>query len=78
VSDRSRDEVIRANPNLRLLALPREEAAAALGVHVKTFDLKVRPYLRAVRDGRTLLFPVSELERWLDENAASVLDEVAA
>jgi hypothetical protein len=78
VSDRSRAEVIRSNANLRLLALPREEAAAAVGMHVKTFDKKVRPELRAIRDGKTLLFPVSELERWLDENAERVLDREAA
>jgi hypothetical protein len=77
MSDRSRDEVIRSNPNLRLLALPREEAAAEVGMHVKTFDKKVRPELRAIRDGKTLLFPVAELERWLDENAEKVLTEAA-
>lgn len=27
MSDRSRDEVIRANPNLRMVALPLDEAA---------------------------------------------------
>ena len=77
MSDRSRDEVIRSNPNLRLLALSREEAAAALGMVAKTFDRKVRPDLRAIRDGGTLLFPVSELERWLDENAERVLGDAA-
>jgi hypothetical protein len=78
VSDRTRAEVIRSNPNLRLLALPREEAAAVVGMHVKTFDKKVRPELRAIRDGKTSLFPVAELERWLDENAEQVLEDVAA
>ncbi len=38
MSDRSRDEVIRSNPNLPLLALPRDEAAASLGMAAKTFD----------------------------------------
>ena len=73
MSDRSREEVIRSNPNLPLLALPREEAAAAVGMQVKAFDKKVRPYIRAVRDGGTLVFPVSELERWVEQNAEGVL-----
>jgi hypothetical protein len=62
VSDRSRDEVIRSNPNLRLLALPRDEAAAALGMSAKKFDEAVRPELRTIRRGGLLLFPVADLE----------------
>jgi hypothetical protein len=77
VSDRSRDEVIRSNPNLPMFALPREEAAAALGMSAKTFDRVVRPYVKSIRDGGLLLFPCSELQRWTDENAAAVLSEAA-
>jgi hypothetical protein len=68
VSDRSREEVIRSNPNLPLLALPREEAATALGMAAKTFDRVARPELEVVRKGGLLLWPVDELRRWLREN----------
>jgi len=78
MSDRSRDEVIRSNPNLRLIAVPREEAAAMLGMVAKTFDRVVRPDLRAIRRGGVLLWPVADLERWADENAERVLEDVAA
>jgi hypothetical protein len=77
VSDRSREEVIRANPNLRLIALPREEAAAACGMSAKKFDEIVRTYIRTIRRGGVLLWPVSELERWADGNAEATLTEVA-
>ena len=77
MSDRSRDEVIRSNPNLRLLALPREEAATVCGMSAKKFDEVVRPYVRVIRRGGLLLFPVTDLERWTDENAERVLAEVA-
>jgi hypothetical protein len=73
VSDRSRDEVIRSNPNLPLLALTREEAAASLGMAAKTFDRVARPDVPAIRRGGLLLFPVAELEKWARENAEKVL-----
>ena len=53
------------------LALRREEAAAAIGVSVDHFDTAVRPELRAVRRGRVVVYPVRELERWLEKNAAT-------
>lgn len=77
MSDRTRDEVIRSNPNLRLLALPREEAAAAVGMAAKTFDRIARPDLRSIRRGGVLLWLVADLERWADENAEKVLEDVA-
>jgi excisionase family DNA binding protein len=57
------------------LALSVEEAAASLGVSRDLFDDEVRPELRVVRVGRRLLVPVRELERYLAENAARVLDD---
>jgi hypothetical protein len=55
------------------LALRREQAAAALGVSVDFFDAHVRPEVRAVRRGRLTLYPLAELQRWLDDNADGVL-----
>jgi len=59
------------------LALRREEAAEALGVSPDLFDARIRHELRAVRRGRVVLYPVAELERWLDANAEHVLEEAA-
>jgi len=52
------------------LALTREEAAAALGMSLDSFERHVQPALRIVRLGRMRLVPVDELRRWVDENAA--------
>jgi hypothetical protein len=51
------------------LALSREEAAAALGMSLNSFERHVQPTIRLVRLGRMRLVPVGELERWLAENA---------
>jgi hypothetical protein len=51
------------------LALTREQAAAALGMSLDSFERHVQPTLRLVRRGRMRLVPVGELERWLGENA---------
>ncbi len=56
------------------LALTRREAATALGMGVTSFEQYVQPQVRAVRRGKLRLFPVRELERWLDENAAMTLE----
>lgn len=59
------------------LALTREEAAAAIGMSLDSFERHVQPTLRLVRLGRMRLVPVGELERWLEQNAARTLDDVA-
>ena len=51
------------------LALSRDEAAAALGMSLNSFERHVQPTIRLVRLGRMRLVPVGELERWLAENA---------
>jgi excisionase family DNA binding protein len=56
------------------LALTPDEAAAALGVSRDTLERHVLHELRVVRRGRRVLIPVRELERWLDESAAAVLE----
>lgn len=58
------------------LALSIEEAAASLGVSRDTFDRAIRDDVRLVRVGSRLLVPVAELERWLDRNAARILDDL--
>jgi len=56
------------------LALTREEAAAAVGMSLDSFERHVQPTLRLVRLGRMRLVPIAELERWLDEHAERTLD----
>jgi hypothetical protein len=51
------------------LALSREEAAASLGMSLDSFERHVQPTLRLCRLGRIRLVPITELERWLEENA---------
>jgi excisionase family DNA binding protein len=55
------------------IALTIPEAAAALGVGVDFFNENIRPELRVVRRGSKRLIPVSELQRWAEENAELVL-----
>jgi excisionase family DNA binding protein len=51
------------------LALTREEAAAALGMSLDSFERHVQPGLRLLRLGRLRLVPVRELERWAEDHA---------
>jgi hypothetical protein len=51
------------------IALTPAEAAAAIGVGPDFFEANVAPELRLVRRGRKRLVAVSELERWMAENA---------
>ena len=56
------------------LALTKPEAAHALGMSIDSFERHVQPELRVVRRGKLRLFALRELERWLDENGAHVLE----
>lgn len=51
------------------LALNQQEAAAALGVSVDHFERHVKPELSYVMAGSRRLYPVAELQRWLDGEA---------
>ena len=57
------------------LALSEPDAAAALDISVNSFERHVQPELRVVRRGKLRLFPVAELERWLQENSERVFEE---
>jgi len=57
-------------PVRRMTVVPNE-AAALLGVSRDFFDEYVKPELRIIRRGRkTILIPVAELERWVEQSAA--------
>jgi hypothetical protein len=58
------------------LALTKPEAAAALSMSVDSFERYVQRDLKVVRRGRIVLVPVSELERWVAENAARTLSPI--
>lgn len=64
----------KAPPTVVRLTLTPIEAAAALGVSRDYFDQHVKPDLRLVRRGRLVLIPVSELERWVRENAGRTVE----
>lgn len=59
------------------LALTRDEAAAAIGMSLDSFERHIQPTIRLVRLGKMRLVPVRELERWLEANAAATLDGAA-
>ena len=58
--------------SLRLTLTP-QEAAGALGVSRDFFDAHVKPDLRVIRRGRLVLVPVTELQKWVERNAAATL-----
>ncbi len=57
------------------LALDKKEAAASIGMGISLFEDEVYPHLDVVRCNSKVLIPVSELERWLEENKESLLTE---
>lgn len=68
---------------LRVLAAPAavrvalrvpDEAAGSLGMSVESFDRYVRPELRLIRRGRLVLVAVSELQRWVEAEAALTIE----
>jgi hypothetical protein len=59
------------------IALPKETAATAVGLgSVDSFDRYVAPHVKCVRRGRLRLYPVTELQRWVDENAEFLFAEM--
>jgi hypothetical protein len=59
------------------LALTAARAAGALDMSEDAFREHVAPELRWVRCGRKKLVAIAELERWLEQNASRMLDDVA-
>jgi hypothetical protein len=59
------------------IALPKPAAAAALGISVDSFDRYVMADVRCIRRGSLRLYPVTELQRWADENAERLLEDAA-
>ena len=57
------------------LALSKTEAADALGVSVDFLEEHVLHELKIVRRGRRRLIPLTELQRWIDNNAHRTLPD---
>ena len=55
------------------VALSREDAAAALGMSLDSFERHVQPEVRLIRRGKLRLVPVEELRRWCEKNAEPTL-----
>ena len=55
------------------VAVTQQEACAALSCSEEFFVEHFRPHMRAIRRGRKRLFPISELERVVDELAENIL-----
>jgi len=49
------------------LALSRRDAAAALGMSLRHFQRHVQPQLQCIYSGQLRLYPLAELQRWVDE-----------
>lgn len=56
------------------LAVRKEDAARLLGMGPDSFERHVMREVRCVRRGSLKLYPIVELERWLRENSARLLD----
>jgi excisionase family DNA binding protein len=58
------------------LALSKTEAAEALGVSIDFLEQHILHELRIVRRGRRRLIPLTELQRWIDNNAHRTLGDL--
>ncbi len=66
------DSAINTAP-VPLIALTREQAAAALSMSLDSFERYVQPEVRMIRRGRLWRVPVAELERWADAEAGRTI-----
>jgi hypothetical protein len=57
------------------LGLQKPKAAEALSISVDPFERYVQDEVRVIRRGRLRLYPVAELERWVEANADRVLEQ---
>jgi hypothetical protein len=56
------------------MALSQKEAAESLGVSPNFFRVEIAPRLKTVRLQSRRLYPISELQRFLEDNAELTLD----
>lgn len=65
----------RPTEHVPAITVTQQEAASALGVSLSHFKRHIAPYLRTIRSGSVRLYPVAELERWVERNAALTTDD---
>jgi hypothetical protein len=75
MSDRYR--VVRVEEGALPLAVQHKDAPAVLGLGKTSFEKYVVPEVRCVRLGSMRVYPVRDLERWLDRHAERVLERKA-
>jgi len=56
------------------ILVSRREAAERLGMSLRSFERFVQPEIKLVRQGRMVLVPARELEKWAERNAALTLE----
>lgn len=54
------------------LLVSRKDSAAMLSMSVDHFERYVQPHLPFVKTGRLLLFPLSELEAWVERELVAL------
>lgn len=67
----------KVRPPIPAIALAEADAAAAVGVGSTLFREHIAPDLRVIRIKSRVLYPVAELERWVDQNARQTLGSEA-
>ena len=66
---------MKPNGNVPRIALTRTESARSLGMGLTLFKEEVLPHLRVVRVRSKPVIPVTELERWVQENTEPPMND---
>lgn len=69
--------IVRAEEGAPVLAVQHKDAPAVLGMGKTSFEKYVVPEVTCVRRGAMRVYPVKELERWLERNADRPLNRAA-
>lgn len=67
---RARQRGVDRHRDLPRLLLTREESARSLGMSLRHFQRHVQPQLPCVYSGQLRLYRPSDLERWIESEAA--------
>jgi hypothetical protein len=65
--------VVRVEDGAPCLAVQHKDAPAVLGIGKTSFEKYVAPEMRVVRRGSMRVYPIKDLEAWLDRNAERTL-----
>ncbi len=73
--DSARLRLVSVDDAVQPIAVTRQAAATALGMSLTTFEERVQPFIGLIPCGRKRLVPVSELERWAEQNVEAPMAE---